>query len=78
MTVEWEKLSNHLIAQVLTSLVFLVVGLIFFGLADWFIARFLNASVRRGIEEEKNVALAIVIGSIIIGLALIISAAIHG
>ena len=70
----WENLASH----VVTTLVFLVIGLIFFGMSDWFFGWFLNRSVRKGIEEDRNVALAVVLGSIIIGLALIISAAIHG
>jgi len=35
-------------------------------------------SVRRELEEDQNIALAIVIGSVILGSALIIAAAING
>ena len=35
-------------------------------------------SVRKEIEEDQNTALGIIIGSMIIGLAIIIGAAIHG
>ena len=35
-------------------------------------------SVRKEIEEDQNIALAIVIASVILGSALIIAAAIHG
>jgi uncharacterized membrane protein YjfL (UPF0719 family) len=35
-------------------------------------------SVRKEIEEDQNTALAIVMGAVILGLALIIAAAIHG
>jgi hypothetical protein len=35
-------------------------------------------SVHKEIEEDQNVALGIIIGAIIIGIALIISAAIQG
>ncbi|MFP6686390.1 MAG: DUF350 domain-containing protein [Polyangiaceae bacterium] len=35
-------------------------------------------SIRKEIEEDQNTALGIVIGSVIIGLALVIAAAISG
>jgi uncharacterized membrane protein YjfL (UPF0719 family) len=35
-------------------------------------------SIRKEIEEDQNTALAILIGSVILGLSLIIAAAIHG
>ena len=39
----------------------------------------LNAdSIRKEIEEDQNMALGIIIASIIIGIALIVSAAVHG
>jgi uncharacterized membrane protein YjfL (UPF0719 family) len=34
-------------------------------------------SVRKEIEDDQNIALAIVIGSVILGSALIIAAAVH-
>jgi hypothetical protein len=34
--------------------------------------------LRKGIEEDKNVALAIIIAAVIVGVAIIISAAIRG
>jgi hypothetical protein len=72
--VAWDRLAQ----QVVTTVVFLFIGLIFFALTDWFIERMLARSMRKAIEEDKNVALAIVVGAGIIGMALIISAAIHG
>jgi hypothetical protein len=35
-------------------------------------------SIRKEIEEDQNTALAILIGSVILGLSWIIAAAIHG
>ena len=35
-------------------------------------------SIRKEIEEDQNTALGIVLGSIVIGIAMIVSAAIHG
>ena len=49
----------------------------FSSLASFWITSNLALSVRKEIEDDQNVALAILVGSVIIGLALIISAAIH-
>jgi putative membrane protein len=35
-------------------------------------------SIRKEIEEDQNIALGILIGAIMLGLAIIIAAAIHG
>ena len=61
-----------------TTLVFVVLGLIIFALTFFVIAKATPFSVRKEIEEDHNVALAIVIASVILGSALIIAAAIHG
>jgi putative membrane protein len=61
-----------------TTLVFVVLGLIIFALAFLVIAKATPFSVRKEIEEDHNVALAIVIASVILGSALIIAAAVHG
>ena len=61
-----------------TTVVFVVLGLIIFALAFLIIAKATPFSVRKEIEEDHNVALAIVIGSVILGSALIIAAAVHG
>ena len=61
-----------------TTLVFVILGLIIFALAFLIIAKATPFSVRKEIEEDQNVALAIVIASVILGSALIIAAAVHG
>ena len=63
---------------VVTTIVFVVLGLIVFALAFLVIAKATPFSVRKEIEEDQNVALAIVIASVILGSALIIAAAVHG
>jgi uncharacterized membrane protein YjfL (UPF0719 family) len=67
-----------LIPVLVTTIVFVVLGLIIFALAFLVIAKSTPFSVRKEIEEDHNVALAIVIASVILGTALIIAAAIHG
>ncbi len=67
-----------LVSTLITTLVFVVLGLIIFALAFLVIGIAAPFSVRKEIEEDQNVALAIVIASVILGSALIIAAAIHG
>lgn len=64
--------------MVIASLVFVAVGLLVFLLAFWVITKVTPFSIRKEIEDDQNTALGIVIGSVIIGLALIISSAIKG
>jgi uncharacterized membrane protein YjfL (UPF0719 family) len=54
------------------------LGLVVFALAFIVIEKVAPFSVLRELEEDQNVAIAIVIASVILGSALIIAAAIHG
>jgi uncharacterized membrane protein YjfL (UPF0719 family) len=69
---------ESLLPIVVTTVVFVVLGLIVFAIAFFVIAKATPFSVRKEIEDDQNVALAIVIGAVILGSALIIAAAIHG
>jgi putative membrane protein len=74
MVVRMEVLAPVLI----TTAIFTAFGLLIFGLAYVIILKATPFSVRKEIEEDQNVALAVVIGAIIIGISLIIAAAIQG
>jgi uncharacterized membrane protein YjfL (UPF0719 family) len=67
-----------LLKHVVSSIVFVGIGVIVFLIAFVLMTKLAPFSVRKEIEEDQNTALAIVMGSVIIGLGLIISAAIHG
>ena len=67
-----------LLPIVVTTIVFVVLGLIVFALAFLVIAKATPFSVRKEIEDDQNIALAIVIAAVILGSALIIAAAVHG
>ena len=60
------------------SIVFSLIGLIIFALSFWIIVKVTPFSIRKEIEEDQNISLAIIIASLIIGIAMILSAAIHG
>ena len=68
---------ENLVPVLVTTLVFVILGLIVFALAFLVIAKSTPFSVRKEIEEDQNIALAIVIAAVILGSALIIAAAIH-
>ncbi len=67
-----------LLPVLITTIVFVLLGLITFALAFFVITKVTPFSVRKEIEDDQNVALAVVIASISLGSALIIAAAIHG
>jgi uncharacterized membrane protein YjfL (UPF0719 family) len=67
------------IAKTLVSaLAFSSLGLVLFAVAFLIIVKVTPFSLRKEIEEDQNTALAIMIASVILGISLIVSAAIHG
>ena len=66
------------VSQVVASVVFSMIGIVLFGVCFLILKAVLPFSLRKEFEEDQNVALGIVIGSLIIGLSMIISAAIKG
>ena len=69
---------DELLPVLVTTLIFVFIGLVVFGIAYFIIVKVSPFSVKKEIEEDQNIALAVIIGAIIIGVALIISAAIQG
>ena len=59
----------------LSTLVYAFIGMIVFGVAFALFSKLMPFSVRKEIEEDQNTALGIVIGSFLIGLSIIIAAA---
>jgi uncharacterized membrane protein YjfL (UPF0719 family) len=62
----------------LTTVGYTVFGIIVFGIAYWVMVKVSPFSVRKEIEGDQNTALAILMASVILGLAIIIAAAVHG
>jgi putative membrane protein len=67
-----------MIQSLFSVLVFGVIGILLFALAVKIIHKVLPFSLEKEIAEDQNTALGIVMGSIIIGLSIIVAAAIHG
>jgi putative membrane protein len=63
---------------VVSSATFAGIGLVVFALAFWLIVKVTPFSVRKEIEEDQNIALGIILAGVIVGISLIIAAAIGG
>ena len=70
----WDALAR----TATSSVVFSAIGLVMFAIAFKVLQVLLPFSIKKEIEEDQNVALGVVIGAVMLGLALIIAAAIHG
>jgi putative membrane protein len=64
--------------HLLLTLVYTLFGMVVFGVAFLAIVRFTPFSVRKEIEEDQNTSLAILLGSVFIGLAIIIGSTVSG
>ena len=69
---------DSMIKTLVSALAFSALGIMLFALAFLIIVKVTPFSLRKEIEDDQNTALAIIIASVIIGIALIVSAAIHG
>lgn len=67
-------LVQHLIA----ALVFSLLGVAVFVVAIVVLGRMLPFSLRKELEEDQNVAMGVIIGSVFLGIAIIIAAAMIG
>ena len=62
----------------LITLAYTIFGLLVFAAAFWIIVQVTPFSIRKEVEEDQNISLAILIGSVMLGLAIIIASTIHG
>jgi len=69
---------QELLPVLATTIIFVFIGLVVFAIAFFIVVKVAPFSVKKEIEDDQNTALAIIIGAIILGIALIISAAIQG
>ena len=70
----WESTLQRLVEAVL----FGAIGIALFFFVFKGIVRSSPFSIRKEIEEDQNTALAVLVGSIFIGIAMIVAAAMHG
>ncbi|HVR19284.1 MAG TPA: DUF350 domain-containing protein [Polyangiaceae bacterium] len=69
---------HNLADSILASLVYSLLGLALFAFAFWVMQKLTPFSFRKEIEHDHNVALAIIIAGVMIGIAIIVGAAISG
>ena len=70
----WQKIGE----SALTTVVIGVVALALFSCAYFLIEKITPFSVRKELEEDQNVSVGIVVGSFIIGLAIVVAAVARG
>jgi len=70
-------MTDHIVQGLIQTLLFAVIGVVVFGGTFMGIVKLLPFSVRKEIEEDQNTSLGILLGSVILGLSIIIAAAIH-
>jgi putative membrane protein len=68
---------NVNISSLLNALVYSVLGILIFVLAFLIIDKMTPYHLWKEIVEDKNVALAVLIGALSIGMCIIIAAAVH-
>jgi len=71
---DWSRLAQ----QVADTVLFGVIGIVLFAVAVKLIQKTVFFSLTKEIAEDQNVALGVVMGSIMLGLAIIVAAAVHG
>jgi len=70
----FEQLGHSL----LTTLAFTGLGLVIFAFAFWLMELITPFSIRKEVEERQNLAIAIILGAVVIGIAVIIMGALLG
>lgn len=71
-------ISETFIRPLVASITYSLLGMVVFALGFLIIRWVCPFSLRKEIEDDQNTALAIVIGAVLLGLSIIIAAAIHG
>jgi uncharacterized membrane protein YjfL (UPF0719 family) len=70
-------LASHA-KPIFDSLLYSAIGAAFLFLCLWVANRIVPFSIKKEIVEDQNVGLGIIMGAFVLGIALIISAAIRG
>ncbi len=74
-------MPEHVGMQIVSALIYGAIGLALFAVAFIvviMIIKHVPLSVRKEIEQDHNIALAIIIAAMILGISIIVAAAIHG
>jgi len=66
------------VESILGALIYSIIGIVLFALAFFVIVKVSPFSIRKEIEVDQNTSLGIIIGAVILGISMIISAAVQG
>ncbi len=66
------------VESLLSALIYSVLGMALFAIFWFIIVRVTPFSIRKEIEDDQNTSLGIILGAMIIGISLIIAAAVGG
>lgn len=66
--------SDISLAQVVSTIVYAILGLVLFLLSFWVLEKLTHFSIRDEIVEDQNISLGIIIAGYFIAIALILSA----
>ena len=72
------SISDQLIHSLAAAAIFSALGVVMFSVAFYVMVKVAPFSVRKEIEEDQNTSLGILMGSVILGISIIIAAAVHG
>ena len=71
-------MQHDLVTTLISTAAFAGLGMALFAIAFFLITKLAPFSIKKEIEDDQNTSLAILIASVIIGIAIIVAAAIHG
>ena len=70
--------QDPFLRTIVSTLAFSLIGMVLFGLAFFVMVKVAPFSIRKELEEDQNTALAVLMGAVILGIAWIVAAAVHG
>ncbi len=69
---------DNFVEQLIPAAVFALLGMALFGVAWIIVVKVTPFSIRKEIEDDQNTALGIILGAMILGISIIIAAAVAG
>ena len=72
------SLGPEILDHLISAAAFALLGMALFGVAWIIVVKVSPFSIRKEIEEDQNTALGVILGSLIIGISIIIAAAVSG
>jgi putative membrane protein len=70
-------MNGHLLNALVAAAAFSLLGIVLMALVFLLMVKISPFSIRKEIEEDQNISVGIVIGSIMVSVGLIVAAAVH-